>query len=91
MEPPRYEIRTVADFVALPPEKIGAFLTDFAEWLKVVHVAKGLKDAGLVLKSPLDVFSWIDDGKHEMTLTVHDQSGVELERDVFEFAPPEEK
>lgn len=84
-----YELRTISDFVALPPDKIGPCLMDFAEWLRVVYVATHLPpEAGVRVNTPIDVFGWVDDGKHVMTLTVTD--GKETHRLDREFAPPEQ-
>ena len=90
-EPKTYSIRTVSDFLALPPEKIAACLTDFEAWLQLVHGALAVIKAqpeSIRMNTATDVFPWIDDGKHIATLTVQHGELV-VAREEFEFAPPE--
>jgi hypothetical protein len=73
-EPPRYEIRTVADFYAVPESRRGLCLHDFRLWLDVMSGLRGLLGDIAGVHARTDVFQWIDDGKHdaEVNITVHD-------------------
>ena len=66
--PTRYEIRTVADFIAVPSDRIEAMAEDFASFL-TIHAevaALGLSD----VTQRRDVFIWIDDGEHDMHVKI---------------------
>lgn len=85
--PLTYELRTVADFMALPPEKMDACLLDFAAWL-AMHM-KAREIAGQFrIATPTDVFAWVDDGKHIATVTLSHEGEV-IASHSHEFAPPE--
>lgn len=67
----RYEIRTLADFIAIPSEKREHCLHDFALWCDVIERAVGLEQAfGGVVKAQTDTFVWLDDGKHDMNVRI---------------------
>jgi hypothetical protein len=55
-----YEIRSVKDFLAIPPDKRTAALADFAMWLAICDtVAEKYTPEELTVR---DVFRWKDDG-----------------------------
>lgn len=68
-----HEIRSVADFVNLPVEKIGPCMNDFMDWLYAIKKLEnqgfldamretiGLPESGSV-SWHTDTFQWIDDG-----------------------------
>lgn len=62
-----YEFRTVAEMHAIPVEKIGAFCEDLRLWLTIHRLAEADK---LRATTPLDVFGWIDDGRHKITVKI---------------------
>ena len=78
---PVYEIRTVEDFAALPPDKLKACLLDFEGWLLIVNLAKAIGDCQV---REQDCFKWVDDGKHILTVRVGETTVI-----THEFAPPE--
>jgi hypothetical protein len=64
-----YDIRCLADFVKIPPDRLCACLTDFVTWLALVRraddteeIAKGLLGEGAVTLAR-DHFTWVDDGR----------------------------
>lgn len=60
-----YEIRTVADFVKVPADRIDDCLAEFAVALVVGRMAAAISDQ---IKFPL--FTWHDDGKKEAQINV---------------------
>lgn len=72
--------KTVADMAAVPAEKIDAFCEDLRLWL---HVHKCLarieQDTNVRVVSETDTFGWIDDGKHDVSVTVQDHDGNPIE------------
>jgi hypothetical protein len=74
MEPNEYEIRTVADFARVPPEKLGKCLKDFALFLTLIRGAKLNLKPGFSIDN--SVFHWIDDGQpglSEASIRTQDQ------------------
>lgn len=66
--PAAVEFRTVEDLHRVPIDKIQAFTTDLALWLQLHR----LVDAhGLPVTGCRDVFGWVDDGRHDVTLTIN--------------------
>ena len=70
-----YEIRTVADFAQVPPERLTLCLREFRAWLRlrrtVGEMNATFKAAGLGEAFALpDAYPWIDDDLGEMTVTV---------------------
>ena len=70
MNPPEYRIQNIQDFLAVPADKRGACLRDFAHWLSMTDRQNEI-NAGLVQMfglphgtAPLvlDSFVWLDDG-----------------------------
>lgn len=68
-------IRTVEDFLALPPDRRAVALREFAEWCRIHDeagpVAAALTELGLRLTTTRDVFEWIDDDKGMIHSTVN--------------------
>ena len=77
---PELEMRTVEDFLKVPIDKIDHCLEDFKSWLMVYHSAEAMaqyrvKQMGITLPELQKVFKsdhfvWIDDGKHDATITI---------------------
>jgi hypothetical protein len=68
-EHPRYIIKTLADFLTIPPEKLQHALRDFYSWIEYNHAFRGLaKELPELAALEVDVskFVWVDDGKHEI-------------------------
>ena len=68
-EHPRYIIKTLADFMTIPPEKLQHALRDFYSWIEYNHAFRGLaKEVPALAAIEVDVskFVWVDDGKHEI-------------------------
>lgn len=61
--------KTIGELHALPLEKIDAFCTDLALWLKIHKVTEAQE--GIKARTPRDQFDWIDDGKHNINVTLH--------------------
>ena len=74
----RIEIRTVADFVAIPAEKIEHCLKDFALWLSFREAWKATIGEIEGVSMPEDKFIWIDDGKHDahISIIVHNREAA---------------
>jgi hypothetical protein len=68
-EHPRYIIKTPADFLTIPQEKLEHALKDFHRWIETHHAFAALAKAIPALAAlEVDVseFCWVDDGKHEI-------------------------
>ena len=68
-EHPRYIIKTLADFLTIPPDKLEHALRDFYNWIEYNHAFRGLaKEVPELAALEVDVskFVWVDDGKHEI-------------------------
>lgn len=94
--PRRYEIRTVADFMAIPIEKLDDCLHDFDTWLGIQHFAR---EVGPKLSAEFkmrdvpgecgpDRFIWIDDGKHVATISVLTPDGKVESVEIDTARPP---
>lgn len=66
---PRYRITSLADFLAVPPDRLLACLIEFGV---VVETWRATEAAGL---NPRHEFTWIDDGDGEMTLRFQTPAG----------------
>ena len=69
-EHPRYIIKTPADFLTIPQDKLEHALKDFRNWIENLHEFAALaKEIPLLARMEADVskFVWVDDGKHEMS------------------------
>jgi hypothetical protein len=65
----RYIIKTPADFLTIPQEKLEHALKDFHNWIETNHALQVLAKeipALAGLKADVSEFRWVDDGKHDM-------------------------
>ena len=70
-EHPRYIIKTPADFLKIPQEKVKHALKDFYSWIEYNHAFPAMaKEIPVLAAVEVDVskFVWVDDGKHEIIL-----------------------
>lgn len=75
------EIRSVADMCTLvPKDAIDDFLVDLRSVLLSHHVMRELYDA-----QPLTAFEWINDAKHESTITLRAMPSAEEEGELAQF------
>jgi hypothetical protein len=79
-EHPRYIIKTPADFLKIPQEKVEHALKDFHNWIETNHAFAALAKAIPALAAvEVDVseFRWVDDGKHGMSpvFEIKEQAG----------------
>ena len=68
-EHPEYPIKTLADFLTIPPEKLEHALKDFFIWLEFCRAYQAAVEENpevLKLNADLSCFVWLDDGKHEI-------------------------
>jgi hypothetical protein len=68
-EHPRYIIKTPADFLTIPQEKLEHALKGLHNWIKAHHAFAALaKDIPALAGVEADVseFCWVDDGLHEI-------------------------
>lgn len=68
-EHPEYPIKTIADFLTIPPEKLQHALRDFFIWLEFCRAYQAAVEKNpkvLKLNADLSRFVWLDDGKHEI-------------------------
>ena len=66
---PRYIIKTLADFLTIPQEKLQHALRDFYSWIEYNHAFAALAKeipALAALEADVSKFVWVDDGKHEI-------------------------
>lgn len=78
MSAPRYEIKSVRDFLAVPEDRIADCLREFATMLEMARAATGLLDAvsdevaepGAIRWRMGETFTWVDDGERNATLTI---------------------
>lgn len=59
--------KTISDLHAIPAEKVDMFCEDLRLWLRLHRMADA---AGLPASTPTDTFGWIDDGRHDIKITV---------------------
>lgn len=76
--PPTYEIRTLNDFTKVPKRRLKACLREFAVAIELTQAMEALISetesvmyGSRSIRAPLDVFRWIDDGKKNITGTIH--------------------
>jgi hypothetical protein len=79
-EHPKYIIKTPADFLTIPQDKLEHALKDFRKWIETNHAFAALaKEIPLLAAVEIDVseFRWIDDGKHDMipVFEIEEQAG----------------
>jgi hypothetical protein len=68
-----YEIRTVADFLMVPPERRALCLSEFQTWLEMADATREIVAAlpGIVEATfGTDGFKWVDDDKGEARINV---------------------
>jgi hypothetical protein len=75
MEPNRYQIEHVRDFLSVPEDRIDACLEEFKEYLGMARDMMSLvKTFGEVVgeeaTGDVGAFVWIDDGKKDRTVTI---------------------
>lgn len=63
-----YQIRSVADFLAVPQAKRGACLEQFALWLDIVEQSERLLVGIEGVNIGRDEYRWIDDGKCDVNV-----------------------
>ena len=71
-EYPRYIIKTPADFLTIPQEKVEHALKDFHNWINCHHAFAALAKeipALAAVEADVSEFVWVDDGKHEIIPT----------------------
>jgi hypothetical protein len=71
-EHPRYIIKTPADFLTIPQDKLEHALKDFYSWIEYNYAFAALAKeipALAALEADVSKFVWIDDGKHEIIPT----------------------
>lgn len=56
----KYEIKSVADFIKVPDEKLSECLRDFASWCDFHREMRDLLDG---IEMHEETFIWVDDGK----------------------------
>lgn len=78
-EAQRYEIRTVLDFLKVPPERRADCLEEFAVFLEVAEASVNLMDAvairagvsGALRTTIKDTYLWIDDGRRDIHANIN--------------------
>lgn len=68
-KPDTYQFRTINELHAIPMDKIEHFCRDLALWLTICKISE-LTDGVTKVTTPLDVFGWVDDGKHNVNLNI---------------------
>jgi hypothetical protein len=65
----RYIIKTPADFLTIPQEKLERALNDFHNWIETHHAFRALAKEIVELaavEADSSEFTWLDDGKHDI-------------------------
>lgn len=70
MSAPRYEIRTVSDFLNVPEGRRDVCLREFAVWLDLVKNLKAMFDGIAFAEDPAGKFIWVDDDKGTATIAI---------------------
>lgn len=65
-----FKFRTIEELHAIPIEKIEHFCRDLGLWLTLNKIAEAHTSDQIKVTTPRDVFGWIDDGKHDVNLTI---------------------
>ncbi len=68
-EHPEYLIKTLVDFLTIPPEKLEHALKDLYNWINYHHAFAALAKeipAFAAVEADVSQFVWVDDGKHEI-------------------------
>jgi hypothetical protein len=91
-----YEIKTVADFLKVPANRVEACLTDFRDWLTLGHNARAMAN---IVEQAFEVpdgtmtmqftrFMWIDDDVPGISgLNITDINGESLRVDLINNPP----
>lgn len=70
MTPPTYRIKSVTDFLQVPPDRRAICLREFAVWCALREASAALL-ARIEAQFP-DEFVWVDDDKHEAAVVIVD-------------------
>ena len=86
-DPTRYTIRTVADFMAVPPDRRETCIREFVSWCACMDELAIIADAAGLKGTIPDSYEWIDDDKHTMTAVIEcgDQRVVVAHGVIAEF------
>ena len=72
-QPKRYEINTIEELLAVVTvENMENFIEDFKAFLAVSMLTKTVQDA-VGAKGMQTKFVWIDDGKHDIKIDIHEK------------------
>ena len=69
-EPNRYTIRTVVDFMAVPPDRRETCIREFVSWCACMDALAIITEAASQKGTIPDFYEWIDDDKHTMTAVI---------------------
>lgn len=63
-----YRLQTIADFLAVPEDKLQDCFRDFSEWLSLARQAERINEInrtifGEGVSFSMESFSWVDDGQ----------------------------
>lgn len=64
MSAPTYDIRTLADFLSVPPERLAVCLAEFAVCVEMARISAQMLAP---IEVPLSRFAWTDDGVPGLT------------------------
>ncbi len=70
MNAPRYEIRTVADFLNVPEDRREVCIREFGVWLELVGNLKVMFEGIEFAEDPAGKFIWVDDDKGTATVAI---------------------
>lgn len=75
-----YAIRTVADFLAVPRDRLDLCIRDFREWIRMADALAFANDVigAPIMKMNADVFQWINDDKRQAYVIIRDGNGDEI-------------
>lgn len=65
-----YEIRTLDDFLKVPDDRLDACLAEFADAIRIQRRIQSTFDSIGAVEIFGKSFTWIDDGKNNMSITV---------------------
>jgi hypothetical protein len=78
MSAPRYEIRTVSDFLNVPEDRRPLCLKEFAVWVELVANLKSMFDGIPFTEDFSEKFVWVDDGKGTATIAIRTPDGKDV-------------
>lgn len=70
-----YQIRTVEDFLSVPPERRELCAREFVVWLAAIEAMLALAEG---MKFKPAIFEWIDDDKHTIKARFFTPDGEEI-------------